>query len=76
MFQPLASWCARLPTGRWPDLDDWNRLIASTPGLACGSGNPLRLVPQATDGAPENDYEIRAYQTGEVQTRSENWHDY
>jgi hypothetical protein len=55
----------------WPDLDDYNRLLQSAPApVLTHSSKLVRCVPQADDH-----YEQRAYLTGEVQTRSNNWHD-
>lgn len=73
IYQPLLEAAHSLGVARedWPDLDDYNRLLqtASIPILTL-SGKPVRCVPQSGDH-----YEQRAYLTGEVQTRSNNWHD-
>lgn len=73
MYEPLREPASRLGSGRegWPSLDDYNRLLqsASVPVLT-HSARPVRFVPQSNAA-----YEQRAYLTGEVQTRSENWHD-
>lgn len=73
IYQPLLEAARNLGTSRedWPDLDDYNRLLQSAPApVLTHSGKPVRCVSQADDH-----YEQRAYLTGEVQTRSKNWHD-
>ncbi|MHB1290573.1 MAG: DUF3025 domain-containing protein [Sulfuricella sp.] len=73
IYQPLLEAAHSLGGTRedWPDLDDYNRLLQSAPAPALThSGKPVRYVPQADDH-----YEQRAYLTGEVQIRSNNWHD-
>ena len=37
------------------------------------SGKPVRFVPPRKK---DTYYEIRVYETGEVETRPDNWHDY
>ena len=61
----------------WPDLDDYNRLLQSAPTpVLTHSGKLLRFVAQTGKPAAfDEKYEQRAYLAGEVQTRSENWHD-
>ena len=51
-------------------LDDLNRLAA---GLKTESGKPLRFVPP---GAKDAYYEAKVFQTGEVETRPDNPHDW
>lgn len=73
IYQPLMESAHRLGISReeWPDLDDYNRLLQSAPSpILTHNGKPVRCVSQADDH-----YEQRAYLTGEVQTRSHNWHD-
>lgn len=60
---------------RWPALAEYNALL--DPPIHTASGAALRFVAQ--DGRPasmEQAYEARIYRAGEVQTRSENWHDF
>jgi hypothetical protein len=74
IYRPLLEAVHRLGTSRedWPDLGDYNRLLQSAPfPVHTHSGKPVRCVPQGDDH-----YEQRAYLTGEVQTRSNNWHDF
>lgn len=73
IYQPLREAAHSLGVTRedWPDLDDYNRLLQSAPApVLTHDDKPVRCVPQADDH-----YEQRAYLTGEVQTRSNNWHD-
>lgn len=73
IYQPLleAAHSLSISPDSWPDLDDYNRLLQSAPSpVLTHSGKSVHCVPQADDR-----YEQRAYLTGEVQTRSNNWHD-
>ena len=73
IYQPLLEAAHSLGGSRngWPGLDDYNRLQqSSSDPIVTHSGKPVRCVPQAGE-----QYEQRAYLTGEVQTRSNNWHD-
>jgi Protein of unknown function (DUF3025) len=74
IFAALRHLRARLPPDRFPRLDDLNALIL--PEGVSGGGAPVRFVPPA---APSREfsaqYEVRIFETGEVQTRPDNWHD-
>ncbi len=74
IFAALAPLLGRLPPGRFPRHDELNAL--ATPSVASGGGAPIRFVPPA---APSKEfsaqYELRIFETGEVQTRADNWHD-
>lgn len=78
MFEPLRSVAAGLSHfPHWPSLDVCQQLTACchTPPVT-QSGLPIRFVPQGAK--PEHfseKYEPKIYLTGEVQTRTENWHD-
>lgn len=76
MFEPLRP--AGLGFSKlsdWPTLDNFQRLLAGN-GITNAAGLPLRFVSQgARTGKPENKYEARIYLKGEVQVRSESWHD-
>lgn len=67
LYAPLRPWLER---GVFTS-DELNA-EATRRGLVTGGGKPLRFVAPAGDGMG---YEIRAFQTGEVETRSDNWHD-
>jgi hypothetical protein len=73
LYRPLLEAAQTLGLFRpdWPGLDDYNCLLQSAPvPILTHSGKPVHCVAQADDP-----YELRAYLSGEVQTRSENWHD-
>jgi Protein of unknown function (DUF3025) len=74
IFATLAHLLERLPPDRFPGHDELNAL--ATPALASGGGAPIRFVPPA---APSREfsaqYEVRIFETGEVQTRPDNRHD-
>ncbi len=80
MFQTLdgfKSWY-RSFLSEWPALDDFQWLLTqqSRPVMT-GNGFPLCIVPQAKKpGRFEQHYAPRIYMSGEMQTRTENWHDF
>ncbi len=63
---------------RWPGLHDYQQFLSAWPGtLKTQTGKPLKIVAQ--DGKPgcfEEHYAPRIFKTGELQTRTENWHDF
>jgi DUF3025 family protein len=75
-FVPTAlALGARSPD--WPDHDELNRLHGAGGGPAANAlGLPVRFVPAAAS-APRDapDYEAGILASGEVPTRSRNWHD-
>lgn len=80
IFDPLRrmrGWL-RGHTTRWPGLDDYQQALeALEHPILSAAGRSLRIVPQA--GRPrcfEQHYAPRIYFSGELQTRSENWHDF
>lgn len=75
MFEPLRSVGSALAAfACWPTLDDYNALL--DPVIHTASGAALSFVPQAGKPAHmEEKYESRIYLNGEVQTRTDNWHD-
>ena len=62
---------ARLPGPGFPSAGWLSRLLP--PGVASGSGRPLCFVPAS--GLPGVPYERHIYETGEVPTREDDWHD-
>lgn len=62
----------------WPGLNDYQAVLEAWPEpIRTLAGQDLRIVAQ--DGKPANfeeHYAPRIYMTGEIQTRSENWHDF
>lgn len=74
IFGALAPLLGRLPADRFPRHDELNAL--SMPSVVSGGGAPIRFVPPAPpSGEFSPQYEIRIFETGEVQTRPDNWHD-
>ncbi|HEY0634668.1 MAG TPA: DUF3025 domain-containing protein [Gammaproteobacteria bacterium] len=79
LFEPLAEMAARFSGfPAWPALADYQRVLDALPEpIRLLSGKPLRIVAQ--DGKPHSfadHYAPRIYLSGEVQTRSANWHDF
>jgi hypothetical protein len=73
LFAPLAALLARLPRGRWPTHEE---LTALARGVTTLRGVPLRFVPPRDHTDRERRYyELRIAESGEVETRHENWHD-
>lgn len=80
MFSTLASfesWYCHFED-RWPSLDDYQCLLEQqSPPVMTRNGSALNIVSQA--GKPRSfkeHYAPRIYQYGEIQTRTENWHDF
>ena len=69
IFAALAPLLRRLPPDRFPRHDELNAL--ATPSVASGGGAPIRFVLPAASAQ----YETHVFETGEVQTRPDNWHD-
>jgi hypothetical protein len=73
VFEPLRPALARLPRDRWPTHEE---LSALAEGITTSRGTRLRFVaPRDHTDRERRYYELRIAQTGEVETRSENWHD-
>jgi hypothetical protein len=74
IFAALTPLLGRLPPDRFPRHDELNALTTSS--LLSGGGAPIRFVPPA---APSREfaaqYEVHVFETGEVPTRADNWHD-
>jgi hypothetical protein len=73
IFDVVRPFLERLPGDRWPTHEELTRLAE---GVTTGAGKPLRFVPPR-EAADEDRryYERRIAQTGEVETRPQNWHD-
>jgi hypothetical protein len=71
-FDTLRGALAALPTDRWPEHAELTR--AAT-GIVLASGAPLSFVPPRAAAADRSYYELHIAATGEVETRSRNWHD-
>jgi hypothetical protein len=73
IFAPLAPAIARLPADRWPTHEE---LTALADGVVTSRGKPLRFVaPREHTDRERRYYELHIADTGEVETRPENWHD-
>jgi hypothetical protein len=65
---------ARLPADRFPTHAE---LTAATQGIVTSRGKPLRFVaPRDHTDRERRYYELHIAQTGEVETRPGNWHDF
>lgn len=74
-FAPLASAVARLPREPWPSHEALSAL-AHEAGVRTATGQPVCFAPPRPQKARDGlGYEARIAATGEVATRSENWHD-
>lgn len=72
MMAPLRLVGAHLRGADWPSLE----VLQPSIPIATVSGKALRFVPQGAKPAGfEEQYEPRIQLRGEVQTRTENWHD-
>lgn len=69
-LQFMRDTAAKISAADWPDLALLQRLLDDA-GISVASGRPLRLVP-AGGKAP---YEIRVYESAELECRERNWHD-
>jgi hypothetical protein len=78
LFEPLRPLLTPLRDCReWPGLEHYQQLLDSVePPIRTRHGAALKVVPQ--EGRPdhfEQHYAPRIYLSGEIQTRSRNWHD-
>lgn len=72
IFAPLHAAGAPYRGPAWPTLE----AMQPPDAIFTASGQRLRFAPQGAKPACfEDQYEPRSYLTGEVQTRTENWHD-
>jgi hypothetical protein len=77
LFSPLHPILAKLEPKGFPGIENCNTLLAARqPPITVQVGMPLSFVPQRRGRVPfEAQYEPRCYLTGEVQMRTDNWHD-
>lgn len=77
LFSPLHPVMPALKMAGFPALEELNALLdAHRPVITVQRGCALRFVEQGRGRlAFEAQYEPRCYLTGEVQTRTDNWHD-
>ena len=80
IFTPLVLWAEKFSQFKegWPDLKDYQFILDELPQpILTQSGQALKIVDQ--DGKPghfTDHYAPRIYLSGEIQTRTENWHDF
>jgi len=80
IFRPLNAWAEKFSEIKdsWPDLKNYQQILDDLPQpIKSLSGKTLKIVQQ--DGKPghfNEHYAPRIYLTGEIQTRTENWHDF
>lgn len=78
MYEPIrkiAGYYRRFE--HWPGLEDYRRLLSEHPPIRTLSGKALSIVEQAA--RPQHfteHYAPRIYYSGEIQTRTNNWHDF
>jgi hypothetical protein len=73
VFAPLQPWLAKLPAERFPAHDELNALAG---GIVTARGRPVRFVdPREHTDLGRRYYEVRVAESGEVETRRDNWHD-
>ncbi|QJR09607.1 hypothetical protein DSM104443_00656 [Usitatibacter rugosus] len=72
-FAPLAPALALLPTDRWPTHAELTELAH---GIVTSRGKALQFIaPRGHTDRERRYYELHIADTGEVETRPENWHD-
>ena len=80
IFSPLNVWAEKFSQFKdaWPELKDYQYVLDNAEqSIQTLSGKQLKIVQQ--DGKPghfNGHYAPRIYLTGEIQTRTENWHDF
>lgn len=79
IYTPLLSWAEKFSQfERWPGLDDYQNLLEkNSQPILTKNGLPLKIVRQ--EGKPGHfteHYAPRIFLSGEIQTRTENWHDF
>lgn len=70
LFEPLRGWLEQLPPH--PDTRALVELAEKFP-IHAENGQRVRFVPPQPDGLV---YECRIWESGEVETRPDNWHDF
>ena len=73
IYAPLARAIARLSGDRWPTHDE---LTLAAEDVVTSRGTRIRFVaPRVHTDRERRYYELHIAETGEVETRPENWHD-
>src|SRR5882672_6646737 len=73
IFDALRPSLSRLASAGFPRHDELNAL--ADPSAVSGGGAAIRFVPPASSREPAAEYELRIFETGEVPTRPDSWHD-
>jgi hypothetical protein len=77
MFEPISPLAERFAAfAEWPGLEEYQRLLDGHVPIRTRHGAAIRIVPQ--EGRPDHfaqHYAPRIYLSGEIQTRTRNWHD-
>jgi len=62
----------------WPNLNDYNNLLKKIHANPRSKNKAaLSFIPQETNPiSVDEEYEVRIYKTGNIQTRLNNWHDF
>ena len=80
IFSPLKFWAEKFSKFKdaWPELNDYEEILSALPEpILSQSGKALKVVAQAgKPGHFSEHYAPRIYFSGEIQTRTENWHDF
>lgn len=79
MYEPLGSIAEKfLSFNQWPGLDDYQQVLEALPDpVLTLASKKLKIVKQGgKPGGYEEHYAPRIFMTGEIQTRTENWHDF
>ncbi len=80
IFSPLKFWAENFSQFKddWPVLADYQAVLSALPKpILTQNGKALKIVEQ--DGKPghfSEHYAPRIFLSGEIQTRTENWHDF
>lgn len=78
MYEPIRKLAGYYSSfQQWPGLDDYRRLLSEHPPIRTLNGKALSIVEQAGKPAHFTEhYAPRIYYSGEIQTRTNNWHDF
>jgi hypothetical protein len=79
IFEPVVSLAESLAECQdWPGLSEFQGLLQHLPPIVTGGGHNIHFVSPEKGAVEEmhGRYEPRIYLKGEIQTRSENWHDF
>ncbi|MBA2690574.1 MAG: DUF3025 domain-containing protein [Burkholderiales bacterium] len=77
LFLPLAASSGHFSSAAWPTRDELNQVVAHQ-ALVSGGNRPLHLVPphQPSRSAPHPGFEAKLFDSGALQFRPNNWHDF